>query len=190
MVHDYWMHRDDPQFVSSFLPGTRSVLSWFERRLDETGMLGPINWWPFVDWATEWELGVPPGGSDGHSTVITLQYVYALQRAADIEEALGLAVEADRYRALAESIKEAVHRLTWDSERGLFRDVPDQQVYSQQANTMALLVDAVPAGQRSELMQQILFDSPTGVNTIMVPRDEIEGDNGTTHPENHKHFLK
>jgi alpha-L-rhamnosidase len=159
MVHDYWMHRDDPQFVRDFLPGIRGVLGWFEKHLDETGMVGPLNWWPFVDWANEWQSGVPPGGGDGHSTIITLQYVYALERAAEIERALGLAVEANRYRALANSAKAAVRWLAWDSERGLFRDTPDQRVYSQQTNTMAILVDAVPEAQQSELMQKILSDS-------------------------------
>jgi alpha-L-rhamnosidase len=46
MVHDYWMHRDEPEYVRGFLPGIRAVLSWFEQRIDETGMLGPISWWP------------------------------------------------------------------------------------------------------------------------------------------------
>jgi hypothetical protein len=159
MVHDFWMHRNDLQFVRGFLPGIRSVLSWFEMQLDETGMVGQLGWWPFVDWADEWQTGVPPGGRDGPSTVITLQYVYALKRAAEIERALGLAIEADRYRALADSIIAAVRRLAWDTERGLFRDVPSQQLYSQQTNTMALLVDAYPAGQQSGLMQRILSDT-------------------------------
>ena len=159
MVHDFWKHRDDEQFVRGFLPGIRSVLSWFEKHLDETGMVGPLNWWPFVDWAIEWQLGIPPGGTDGHSTVISLQYVYALARAAELEEALGLAIEAERYRALADSITTAVRRQVWDPERGLFRDTPNQQLYSQQANTMALLVDAAPEGQESGLMQRILTDT-------------------------------
>ncbi len=159
MVHDFWMHRDDDQFVRSFLPGIRSVLSWFEGRLDETGMVGSLEWWPFVDWATEWALGIPPGGRDGHSTVITLQYVYALERAADIEASLGLVIEAERYRARADSSIAAVRRLAWDTERGLFRDIPERQVYSQHANTMALLVDAQPAGQQRDLMQRILTDT-------------------------------
>ncbi len=159
MVHDFWMHRDDEHFVRSFLPGIRGVLAWFERRLDETGMVGPLNWWPFVDWATEWQLGIPPGGTDGHSAVISLQFVYALQRAAELEEALGLEVEADRYRALAASISDAVRRHTWDASNGLFRDTPEEHIYSQQANTMALLVDAVPNGQERTLMQRILTDT-------------------------------
>jgi hypothetical protein len=159
MVHDFWQHRDDEKFVRGYLPGIRGVLAWFERRLDETGLVGPLNWWPFVDWATEWQLGIPPGGTNGQSTVISLQFVYALERAAELEEALGLAVEADRYRALAASINDAVRRQTWDAERGLFRDTPNQQLYSQQANTMALLVDAVPDGQERDLMQRILTDT-------------------------------
>jgi hypothetical protein len=159
MVHDYWMYRDDPAFVRSMLPGIRSVLGWFGRHVDETGMVGPLEWWPFVDWATEWQLGVPPGGKDGHSTVISLQYVYALDRAADIERALGQPSEADRYRARADAIREAVRRRAWDRERGLFRDVPDRDLYSQHANTMALLVNAAPAGTSRELMQRILSDS-------------------------------
>ena len=159
MVHDYWMHRDDPEFVRGFLPGIRSVLAWFERHLDETGMVGPLEWWPFVDWATGWRLGVPPGGEEGRSTIITLQYVYALQRAADLEQTLGLASEADRYRRQAYTMIAAVRRLAWDSERVLFRDVPGRQVYSQHANTMAVLVGAAPPEQQSVLMETILRDT-------------------------------
>jgi hypothetical protein len=153
------MHRDDPKFVRDLLPGIRSVLSWFEKRLDETGILGPIIWWPYVDWADEWSGGIPPGGRDGHSTVISLQYIYALQRAAEIENALGLAIEADRYRTLADSLIAAVRRQTWDMDRRLFRDTPEEQIYSQQTNTMALLVGASPADEQSELMDKILADT-------------------------------
>jgi hypothetical protein len=159
MVHDYWMHRDDPEFVRGFLAGIRSVLSWFEDRLDDQGMVGPIEWWPFVDWANDWQGGVPPGGREGRSTIITLQYAYALGRAAEIERALGTASEADRYRALADSVVAAVRRQAWDPDRGLFRDVPDRQRFSQQANVMALLVDSQPVGEERALMRKILSDT-------------------------------
>jgi hypothetical protein len=159
MVHDYWMHRDDPDFVRGFLPGIRGVLAWFERRLDQSGMVGPLEWWPFVDWVDDWEGGVPPGGREGRSTVISLQYVYALRRAAEIERVLGSATEAARDDALADSLVAAVRRQAWDPGRGLFRDLPDGQRYSQQANTMALLVDAEPEGQGPALMERILSDT-------------------------------
>ena len=158
MVHDYWMHRDDPAYVKGLVPGVRGVLAWFERRLDETGMLGPITWWPCVDWAEEWPGGVPPGARDGRSTMVSLQFVYALQRAAELEDALGLPAEAARNRALADSVRAAVRAKAWDAGRGLFRDVPDAPHYSQQTNTMALLVDAVPPAEQRALMERMLAD--------------------------------
>ena len=63
-----------------------------------------------VDWAKGWDRGVPPGGGDGHSTVISLQFVYALERAAELEGRLGVAGLADHYRSLAQNVRDAVRR--------------------------------------------------------------------------------
>jgi hypothetical protein len=159
MVHDYWMHRDDPEYVRGFLPGVRSVVGWFERRIDETGLVGPIPWWPYVDWVPEWPEGNPPQAKDGHSTVISLQLVYALDRAAELEGALGLPVEAERDRRLAESLRKAARARAWDPARGLFRDAPDTALYSQQTNIMAVLADAVPPVEQRGVMERVLADA-------------------------------
>ena len=65
MVHDYWMHRDDPEFVRGFLPGVRGVVGWFERLLDGTGLVGPVPWWPYVDWVPAWPRATLPGRRTG-----------------------------------------------------------------------------------------------------------------------------
>ncbi len=59
MIHDYWMHRSDDAFVRSFLPGFRTVLSWFTEKIDpHTGLLkNGLPHWNFTDWATSWERG-------------------------------------------------------------------------------------------------------------------------------------
>jgi alpha-L-rhamnosidase len=158
MVHDYWMHRDDPEFVRGFLPGVRGVLGWFERRIGASGLVGPIPWWPYADWAPEWPQGVPPGGREGGSTLISLQLVYALERAAALEEALGSAPEAERYRRLAESLRAAARARAWDAGRGLFRDAPESAHYSQQTNIMAVLTDAVPTAGQGALMERVLTE--------------------------------
>jgi alpha-L-rhamnosidase len=159
MAHDYWMHRDDASFVRDLLPGIRAVVGWFESQVDSTGLPGPITWWPFVDWAPEWPQGVPPQGRDGHSTVIALQYVYALERAAALEDALGSPAEAERARRLAESLRAAARAQAWDPGRRLFRDAPDTALYSQQTNIMAVLVDAVPVAEQRDLMERVLTDA-------------------------------
>ncbi|HEY5908407.1 MAG TPA: alpha-L-rhamnosidase C-terminal domain-containing protein [Vicinamibacteria bacterium] len=174
MVHDYWMLRDAPEYVRGFLPGIRAVLAWFERRIDETGMLGPIPWWPFVDWAGPWDRGVPPGGVEGHSTVISLQFVYALERAGDLEAALGVPGLADHYRGLAQKVRDAVRGRSWDAARGLFRDTPEGNTYSQQANVMAVLTDAVAQADQAALMERVLADATLTQSTYYFSYYQLE----------------
>ena len=174
MVHDYWMHRDDPEFVRGFLPGIRAVLSWFERRLDETGMLGPIPWWPYVDWARGWDRGVPPGGAEGHSTVISLQFAYALDRAAELERALGIPAMADHDRSVAGTVRAAVRNRTWDAARRLFRDRPEGDTYSQQANVMAVLAGAVAPADQAALMERVLSDATLTQSTYYFSYYQLE----------------
>ncbi len=158
MVHDYWMHRDDPDYVRGFLQGIRAVLGWFEQRVDDTGLIGPIPQWPYVDWAQGWPRGMPPGASDGGSTVISLQFAYALERAGELEAALGNSELAARNRRIADSLKDAVRARAWDQERGLFRDTPDGESFSQHANVLAILTNTVADEEKAGLMEHLLAD--------------------------------
>jgi len=174
MVHDYWMHRDDPAYVRGFLPGIRAVLGWFRQRVDDTGMLGGIPWWPYMDWAPEWHGGVPPGGREGHSTAVTLLYAYALERAAELESAFGLEAQAAAYREDARSLLDAVRRQAWDADRGLFRDTPGGDSFSQQANVLAILSDAVPESEQAALMERLLQDASLTQSTYYFSFYQLE----------------
>ncbi len=159
MVHDFFLHRDDPAFVRARLAGVRGILDWFGRHVDATGMLGPMPYWNYVDWTSPWDRGVPPGADDGHSTTISLLYAYALQRAADLEEGVGMGGASADYRARAEAVRAAIRARAWDSARGLFRDAPDTSAYSQQTNVLAVLADAVPIAAQRGLMERVLADT-------------------------------
>jgi hypothetical protein len=159
MVHDYWMLRDDPEFVRSFLPGTRSVISWFEGYIDDTGMLAHLPWWNFLDWSNRFDQGGPPGAKTGHATAFTLQFALVLRQAAELEDALGQPPEAARYRELADKLVAAARARAWDKQRGLFLDAPEENSFSQQTNTLALLADAVSVAEQKPVMQRILSDS-------------------------------
>jgi hypothetical protein len=156
MVHDFWMWRDDPAFVRRQLAGTRTVLDWFTERLRSDGLLGRLPWWNFVDWCEGFEAGVPPQDPDGGSVAVSLQLALALGEAADLEAALGEPERAARYRQRAEAIGEAVRRLAWDVGRGLVADTPAKSRFSQQANILALLAGAVPAGQGKGVLARLL----------------------------------
>ena len=158
MVHDFFMHRRDDAFVRRRLAGVRAILDWYARHVDSSGMLGPMPHWNYVDWTRPWPRGVPPGADHGRSTTISLLYVYALKRAAELEDAVGLAGTGDAYRARAESLLRSV-RGAWDPARQLFRDSPGTNAYSQQTNVLAILTDAVPAAGQGPLMQRVLDDT-------------------------------
>ncbi len=159
MVHDFWMHRDDEAYIETMLPGIRGVVAWFERNVDETGLVGGLEWWPYVDWAEGWQLGRPPGAKDGHSVMISLQFAYALQRAAELEEYLGLAAQGERYREMANELIAAAKSQAWDDEKQIFRDALESDAASQQTNTMALLVGAIPENEQADFMHRILADT-------------------------------
>ncbi|HMA21684.1 MAG TPA: alpha-L-rhamnosidase C-terminal domain-containing protein, partial [Gemmatimonadaceae bacterium] len=159
MVHDYFMHRDDRAFVGERLAGIRGILDWYGRHVDSTGMLGPMQYWNYVDWTPRWARGVPPRADNGHSTTIALLYVYALDRAAEIEERIGTRAVGSEYRRRADALRTALRARAWDSSRGLFRDAPDTTAYSQQTNVIAILADAVPPNEQRAVMERVLTDT-------------------------------
>jgi alpha-L-rhamnosidase len=163
MIHDYWMHRADAEFVKSYLGGIDDVLSWHEKYINSSGMLGPNPWWNFVDWSWPWDNntrvgGVPAGADEGRSSILTLQYVYALNYAAQLNDAFGRKYFADRYRKLAESLKKATYKLCWDKERGLLSDTPDKKIFSQHANILAVLVDLIPPKEQKKVMEKVISE--------------------------------
>jgi len=156
MVHDFWRYRDDPAVVRAQLPGTRTVLDWFLARQREDGLLGAFPWWGFLDWATEFEGGVPPMEKDGQSAPLTLQLVNALSEASELEAALGDPHRAALYRERADKARSGVMARCWDGSRGLVADRPAKDRFSQQTNVLAILSDALPATQQGDVLEKVL----------------------------------
>lgn len=171
MVHDYWMHRDDPAFVKSCLPAVKTILEWFVDKVDtQSGMLGPVPHWNFVDWPVQWPWdnnrplgGVPPGGITGGSSILSLQLAYTLKDAVELLDEFGEKDLAIRYSALQETLRQNTWKNCWDADRKLFSDDAQRTSYSQHANIMGILSDAVP----TELQQALLTRLDT--DTSLIP---------------------
>ena len=155
MIYDYWMHRDDPEFVRTFLPGIRGVLEWFEKRIDDTDMLGPLEWWNFVDWVEPYPEGEPPSAKSGNCAAITLQYAYVLGYAAKLAQAFGWGDDAKKWGNLAKSLTKATYDMCWDENKGLLADDPDKKVFSQQANVFAVLVGMIAEKDQKSFMEKV-----------------------------------
>ncbi len=156
MMYDYYMYRDDPEFLRQFIPGIRTVLDWFKYKIDDSGMLANLEWWNFTDWTSGFENGIPPGADDGHSANVTLQYVYALQNAAELFEYFGLKKEADEYRKIASNVQKAVLLLCFDNDSKMIAERPEKDVFSQHTNIFAILTNTINNREQKKLMEKIL----------------------------------
>ena len=167
MVHDYWTLRDDPQFIKGFLPGIDQVLAWFGNRIDpKTGLLGKVEYWNFVDWAIEWPWigenrigGVPMGGRiDENSSILTMQFAYATQRAAELYESFGQPVEAAKYKLQAQKLTEAVYKNCWDEQKGYLADTPAKNDFSMHAQIFGVLTNTIPISRQKAFVAKFMDD--------------------------------
>jgi alpha-L-rhamnosidase len=158
MVHDYWMYRPDPELVRSSLPGTRTVLDWFANYEQPDGLLRELPWWSFIDWVSKGEI--PTYDASHESCVTTLEYLGALGEAADLEKAVGDPLLASRYQMRAGHVRSGLYEKCWSASHGLIADNPDQKIFSQQANILAVLYDVIPKDRRQDALRRMLAIDP------------------------------
>jgi hypothetical protein len=159
MLHDYWMYRPDAEFTRSLLPGTRTVLDWFATHEQPDGLLHEVPWWSFIDWVSEHQE-IPTYDAKGESCVTTLEYLGALNDAADLENALGDSFFADRYKNRADHVRKGIHDKCWSESHGLLAETPDQKAFSQQTNILGVLYDVIPKDRQQEVLRKMLAIEP------------------------------
>jgi alpha-L-rhamnosidase len=168
MIHDHWRYQNDTTFIKQMLPGTRNVLNWFTSYQGADGSLKNTPYWNFTDWARGpgWDRGVPPVGSDGSSSLMDLQLCWAYSLAAEMEHALGLQELATQYQSAAQKLKDTIRKKYWNSTKKLFADDVDQKLFSQHANTLAILTGTVSIQEASPLMEKTISDETLTKATI------------------------
>ncbi|HEY9167850.1 MAG TPA: alpha-L-rhamnosidase C-terminal domain-containing protein [Candidatus Kryptonia bacterium] len=158
MLHDYLMLRDDTAFVKQYLSGIVPIIDWYEKHIDmKYEMLGPMNWWNFVDWNLSFIGGIPDGAEDGHSSVITEQFIYTLHQAADLLKYFG--EDASRYERLAGVLTKGVYEHCFDVHRMEMANTPEKVHFSQHASIFGVLAGVIPENQQQDVMRRVLTDT-------------------------------
>ena len=157
MIADYRRHVDDDAFVKTKLNGIETVMNWFSERIDpKTSMLvADMEFWNFVDWVRDWRAGVPPDSGKSGSAILSLQFAAALSDAAEIMRDFGRADTARRYGEICAAIKRGVYENCWRADRGLLSDAAGLERFSQHANIMGILTDAIPAEKQGAVFEKI-----------------------------------
>jgi alpha-L-rhamnosidase len=166
MLWDYLLYSGDKAFARQFVPGIRQTMTMFDGLIAKNGIAGASRWDHFIDWYRDSKRGgLAPGQDGSNSAVVTLHYVYALQNAARLFEALGEPAQAAAYRKRADDIKRLVYAACYDARRGLMAERPTKDYFDQHTNIMAVLTDAVPPLQQKALLERTMADSTLGEAT-------------------------
>jgi alpha-L-rhamnosidase len=158
MLHDWYMYRPDPTPVRESLDGTRSVLNWYAQYEQPDGLLKKTPWWSFIDWIIKGELS--SYSANGESCLTTLEYLGALDQAADLEQAFGDPHIAGQHRERAAHVRSGLTSQCWDPGRKLMADNPDRTAFSEQANILGVLYDAIPKDQQADVLRRMLPIQP------------------------------
>lgn len=151
MLHDYCLLRPDTSLLTSHLSIMKGIIEWYLSKINPaTGMLGEMPHWNFVDWTAEWPWsdtepigGVPPGGRTGGSSILSLQFAYALSDAVDLLRLCGENELAANYENVKKQLCHSTMKRCYDSQRGVVADDGDCTSYSQHAIIMAILSGAL-----------------------------------------------
>ena len=174
MIEDYLEHAGDEALVAELRPGIAPILNWFTQFTDtDTGLIGYVPYWPFVDWVNGWENGIPPHAPDaaaapgkvaryaGTSASINLLYLLALQSATRIYDRAKPG-SGNFYNSRAAALKQRVFDTFFDSRKGLLCDVPIAQhrgkpgIYSQHAQALGVLAEVFSPSDARRAMAMAL----------------------------------
>jgi len=155
MVHDYFMYRNDPEFVKSFLPGIKRVLESFEQYVAQDNMMIEQPYWDFFDHTFPTHKIVEES-SVKTLTTNSLFYAYTLSMASEIFNFYNEPQLAQNYSLLSKRLKDGVKKQTWDANRKLYADTPDKKHFSMHSNIMAVLCGMIPAAEQREFVKRIV----------------------------------
>ncbi len=159
MLYDYMMYGKDPEFVKDKLLGTRQILNYFITFIDDDGSLKNVPGWNFTDWVPVWRFGTAPTSEDGSSACIDLQLLHAFQSAIELEKYAGTQDFVNLYTSMANKLTQTIKEKYWDDSKGIFADTPKKDVYSQHANSLAILAGLVDDTQAKHIGEIMLSDT-------------------------------
>ncbi|MEI8073338.1 MAG: alpha-rhamnosidase [Bacteroidota bacterium] len=168
MLHDYWMYGKDEAFVKDKLMGTRGILEFFKRFQQKDHSLKDVPYWNFTDWCETkgWDGGRAPVGKDGYSSVMDLLLLYTYQMAADLELKIGIPALADQYKAEAKILQQTIRNKYFDAGKKLFADRTEKDLYSQHANTLAILTGTSTGEEAKSIAEKLMKDTSITEATI------------------------
>lgn len=170
-AHEYYRYTGDRALIKEIYPHIRLAMGWFERHLDQNGLLGRVPGWVFIDWANV--------DKRGEITALNALLYKALKDAAVLARISEISVDAAHYDQLAENVKKALNDRMWDAKRNVYVDCylesgPCRRV-SQQSNAAMILFDIAPKDRWQQITEYMTDSRRTKIRQTILNGEVISG---------------
>ncbi len=155
MIHDFFLYRNDPEFVKTFLPGIQRVLEHFTQYLTPDNMMKEQPYWDFLDHSFPTHKIVEES-SFKKLTTNSLFYAYTLSLAAEMFSEFNQPELAQKYSLQSQQLKASVKQQCWDANRLLYADTPDKKHFSMHSNILAVLCGMVPREEQAAFVKRLV----------------------------------
>lgn len=142
LVHEYVMNTGDKSILDEIMVMMLTLMNSIKSKIDDNGLIPdlPSPYWNFYEWTEGSNDVIPfnPGYKFGknYHIVLSCAFVYSSRKFKELCEMVGFNFDFDE-----EAMKEAINRVFFNSENGLFRLRTDcDELYSQLGNAFALLI--------------------------------------------------
>jgi alpha-L-rhamnosidase len=158
LLAEHYRHFGKMELLRDLYPDLVSLARWYGRHADAKGLLYSLPYWNWCDWtATEMR---------GANFETNACYHGLLTELAVMADDLGYPADAEEYRRRAGVVRDALQRLHWNEERGLFADswIEDEAVdlFTENANGMALYF-GIAATEQVERIVSALKDPKSDI---------------------------
>jgi len=153
-LHDFLIHRKDPDFLRPFVPAAREIVEWFRARLRSDGLPGRIGFAPFIDWSPAFEKGNAPQDPSGGSALVAALLCQSARNLAALEIAAGYPELAPRWNELAQRLHGAVRTACFDPGSGIFFDTPARRSVSVHAQVESCLAGILDPGESAHAIDR------------------------------------
>lgn len=167
MLELYQRRYDNSRPVVEYLPAVDKILGFFEKALNEEGLVSLPDHWSFVDWVSGWQGGTPLTAPGNGNVIYTMMFAAALRSASRLYRLTGDDSTAVRLWEQADALCDTL--CAFRDGDGLFWDERPGPGKSQHAQLWAVLSETVTGEEAAALMRQTWTDeSLSPVSYCMV----------------------
>lgn len=162
MLEDYGSHTGDWSFIRPYVPIAERIVETFLSKRCESGLIAPQGYWDYFDWAEAWAAksiaNTPTAVADGESALQNLFFVYAVQSLCRLLPRFHRKDLAGYYQSECAAILKIVEESCFDSARGLYKEGPRTEEYSQHTQIYAVLTGLAEGEKARNIMEKALDD--------------------------------